>query len=191
MKKFIITLGVRVFLLYCLYLLLFKGLNFVFPAWGDVIFGLQDLIRNNLLHTTSWFLEHIGNINVNQNVDSLIYNDKCSMKIIDNCLGIKLMYIYALLIIAYPGSKLKNKLWYIPMGFAILHLVNISRMIVLSYTILYSNYFEFVHGFVFRVLFYGTTFLLWYIWIKKYVAPQKFDDDVIKQNQTNSEKPIE
>ena len=148
---------------------------------------MQDMIRNNLLNTTAWFLEHIGNITVSHNINTLFFNDQFSMQIIDNCLGIKLMYIFAMLIIAYPGSSYKNKLWFIPMGIAILHMLNICRMIVLSFVIIYSDYFEFVHGFVFRVLFYGITFFLWYIWIRKYVDHKKFEAETrIEENINNS-----
>lgn len=176
-------------MLYCLYLLLFKGLNFIFPAYGGLVVDFQNLIRNNLLNTTAWFLEHIGNITVVKNADTLYFNDQYSLKIVDNCLGIKLMYIFAMLIIAYPGSKIKNKLWFIPMGFAILHLLNICRTIILSFVIIYTDYFNFVHEFVFRVLFYGTTFVLWYIWIRKYVDQQKFQNNTgLEENQNNPEK---
>ena len=187
LKKFIVTLGIRVFLLYCLYLLLFKGLNFIFPAWGNVIIALQEMIRNNLLHVTAWFMAQIGNITVARYQDTLYYNDQCGLQIIDNCLGIKLMYIYAILIIAYPGAKIKNKLWYIPMGFAIIHVLNIIRMIVVSFVIINTDYFDFVHGFIFRILFYGTVFLLWYFWIKKYVdQPEFIESTRSEENHKNS-----
>jgi exosortase/archaeosortase family protein len=183
LKKFIITLGIRIFLLYALYLLLFKGLNYIFPAYDRLILGLDELILNNLLNSTTWFLAHIGNITVSHNADTLYFNDQYTMQITQNCLGIKLMYIFAMLIIAYPGSRNKDKIWFIAMGIAILHFLNISRMIALSYVIVYSSYFEFFHGFVFRVLFYGTTFLLWFIWIRKYVDPHKFDEK--KESEVN------
>jgi exosortase/archaeosortase family protein len=168
--------------------LLFKGLNFIFPAYDRLIAGFEGVILNNLLNSTTWFLSHFSSIAVNHNVDTLYFNDQFSMQITPNCLGIKLMYIYAMLIVAYPGSRNINKIWYVLMGIAILHVLNISRMIVLSYTIVYTGYFEFVHGFVFRLLLYGTTFLLWYIWIRKYVnhdiKNEKQPADSIKNNIT-------
>jgi exosortase/archaeosortase family protein len=186
LKKFVITLGIRIFLLYCLYLLLFKGLNFIFPAYDRLILGLNELILNNLLNTTTWFLSHISHITVYHNADTLYFNDQYSMQITENCLGIKLMYIFSMLIIAYPGSSNKNKIWYIVMGIALLHILNISRMIVLSLVIVYTGYFEFVHGFVFRLLFYGITFILWYIWIRKYVDPYKFDEKKVPDTNNNN-----
>jgi exosortase/archaeosortase family protein len=147
------------------------------------------MIRNNLLSSAAWFIQHFSSIHVVKSFDTLYYNDQFSFQIVDTCLGIKLMYIYAMLIIAYPGSKTKHKLWFIPMGFAILHLLNITRVIVVGYVIVYTNYFEFIHGFVFRVLFYGTTFLLWYIWIRFYVDNQKFNDDKgLVENVQETEK---
>jgi exosortase/archaeosortase family protein len=186
LKKFIITLGIRIFFLYVLYLLLFKGLNYIFPAYDRLIHGFEEIILNNLLSSTSWFLSHFGNIAVSHNADTLYFNDQYSMQITENCLGIKLMYIFAMLVIAYPESRNKNKIWFIAMGITILHLLNICRMIVLSFVIVYSGYFEFFHGFVFRVLFYGTTFLLWFIWIRKYVDPHKFDEKKISEENINN-----
>lgn len=166
--------------------MLFKGLNLIFPAYGRLIVGLEELILNNLLNTTAWFLEHFGKITASHNADTLYFNDMYSLQITQNCLGIKLMYIYAMLIIAYPGSRNVNKLWYIAMGIAILHLLNISRMIVLSFVIVNSGNFEFVHGFIFKLLFYGTTFVLWYIWIRKYVDQNKFENDQIDEENINN-----
>jgi exosortase/archaeosortase family protein len=169
MKTFIIKLGVRAFLLYCLYLLLFKGINYISPGYAAFISGIENCILHNLLDSTSWFLNAFNNMKVVHNVDTLFLSNDYTLQIIRSCLGIKLMWIYATLIIAYPGGPWKAKLWYIPSGFAVLHLLNIIRMIVLSYVIIYTNSFEFIHGFVFRVLFYGTTFLLWYLWLKYFV----------------------
>jgi exosortase/archaeosortase family protein len=169
MKTFIIKLGVRVFLLYCLYLLLFKGINYISPGYANFISFIEKCILNNLLDATAWFLNFFSKYSVTHNADTLFLYQDYTLQITPNCLGIKLMWIFAILIIAYPGGPWKKKLWYIPAGFALLHLLNIARMIVLSYVIIYSNSFDFIHGFIFRILFYGTTFVLWYIWLKYFV----------------------
>ena len=134
-------------------------------------------------------MEHIGIISASHNADTLYFNDQYSLQITQNCLGIKLMYIYAMLIIAYPGALIKNKVWFIAMGMVILHLLNITRMIVLSFVIVNSGNFEFVHGFIFKLLFYGTTFVLWFIWIRNYVDPNKFDNEQqLKVKNTDSKE---
>jgi len=169
MRNLIIKTGIRILALYCLWLLLFKGLGFISPSYNSILQKFYNLILNNLLHTTQYVIERTTNIVVSINIDSLIFQDHSGMKINDDCLGVKLISIFVILIIALPGASVKNKLWYIPSGIALLHLLNIIRMIVLSYTIIYSNYFDFMHQFVFRIILYAATFGLWFIWIKYFI----------------------
>lgn len=82
------------------------------------------------------------------------------------CNGFKLFSIFTIFILAFPGKKLK-KLWYIPMGLAIIHLANIIRVMAL---VLINNYYpsfmDFNHLYTFTVFVYGIIFLLWYLWAK-------------------------
>ena len=54
--------------------------------------------------------------------------------------------------------------------------MNIIRMIVLSYTIIYTHYFEFMHSFVFRIIIYLTIIGLWYIWLKYFIDMEKLSN---------------
>lgn len=51
-----------------------------------------------------------------------------------SCLGILLMLIYAVLIIAYPGN-FRTKLWVIPVGCLIIQILNIIRIVFLTFLI--------------------------------------------------------
>lgn len=86
----------------------------------------------------------------------------------DNCNGYKLFSIFAIFIIAFPGSKL-SKLWYIPFGILVIHLANVFRIIALFIISDYHpEWLDFNHLYTFTAFVYGVIFLLWIIWVKKY-----------------------
>lgn len=84
------------------------------------------------------------------------------------CNGITLMFLFAIFVIAYPGN-LKNKLWYIPLGILIVHLINIIRIIALSFIAYYDyTYLDFNHTYTFTFIAYSVVFALWMLWVNKF-----------------------
>lgn len=84
------------------------------------------------------------------------------------CNGITLMSLFAVFVIAYPGS-FKYKLWYILIGMLIVHVVNLIRIIALALIANYSpQYLEFNHTYTFTFLAYSVVFGLWMLWANKY-----------------------
>ena len=78
-------------------------------------------------------------------------------------------------IIMVAEGRWLNKLWFIPLGFIALHTYNIMRLTAL--TLINQNHhewFQFMHGVVFKVGYYGFIFLLWVLWIRK-IADYKRD----------------
>jgi exosortase family protein XrtF len=86
----------------------------------------------------------------------------------DECNGFKLFSIFTIFIVAFPG-KIKNKLWFIPIGLVIIHFVNVLRIMALvMINNYYPKYLDFNHLYTFTILVYATIFVLWYVWAKKY-----------------------
>jgi exosortase family protein XrtF len=84
------------------------------------------------------------------------------------CNGITLMFLFAIFVIAYPGS-LKNKLWYIPLGILIVHLINIIRIVALAFIAYYDyTYLDFNHTYTFTFIAYSVVFALWMLWVNKF-----------------------
>lgn len=84
------------------------------------------------------------------------------------CNGIKVMGLFFIFIIAFPGNW-KHKLWFIPAGMLIIHIVNAIRISAL--TIIEAKwpmYLDFNHNVTFQVIIYGVIFLMWYIWVQKF-----------------------
>jgi exosortase/archaeosortase family protein len=75
-----------------------------------------------------------------------------------------LFALFAGFVVAFPG-KIKNKLWFIPLGILIIHLTNIIRILALAIIAYKSpNYLEFNHNYTFTVSVYIIVFALWMIW---------------------------
>lgn len=90
-----------------------------------------------------------------------------------SCSGLKQFYQFGVLILLYPGPW-KHKLWFIPMGLFIIHLVNIFRIVGMNYvTLHFDKHWDFVHDYVFRPFFYVVMFFLWVWWNEKFYHKSK------------------
>ncbi|MFK8046610.1 MAG: exosortase X [Crocinitomicaceae bacterium] len=95
----------------------------------------------------------------------------------DNCNGFKLFSIFSIFLIAFPGNW-KSKLWYIPLGIAIVHLANVIRVIalfIISDT--HPEWLDFNHLYTFTAFVYLVLFGLWIVWIKQYGEKLKDEQD--------------
>lgn len=85
-----------------------------------------------------------------------------------SCNAITLFSLFTVFIAAYPGHQ-KSKLWYIPLGIFIIHILNIIRIIALALIAFYKpDYLDFNHTYTFTFLIYGFIFFLWVKWVNKY-----------------------
>ena len=176
MYKLIIRTGLKVLLLYILWLFFFKGINYVSPVYAKFLNGFYELILYSIIVPTRWVVEILTGIKVGLHFNTLFFEGHGPFIINNECLAIKLLFVFAILIIALPGASLKNKIWFIPAGILVIHMMNIIRMVSLSLTIIYTPYFNFMHSFVFRVAIYLTVIALWYIWMKYFMDMKKIYD---------------
>lgn len=81
--------------------------------------------------------------------------------IADNCNGLELFILYIGFILAMPTSWRRKWVYGIG-GLAIVHGANILRCLGLAALMLYRDeYFDFAHHYIFKMMIYGTIFLLW------------------------------
>lgn len=81
------------------------------------------------------------------------------------CIGFGVMAVFSALILSYPGGG-RKKLWYIPLGLFVIHLMNIIRIALLTILIeINPILWELNHKFIFKIVIYGIVFLLWIRWI--------------------------
>lgn len=97
-----------------------------------------------------------------EHLSSAIYHN--GYKVLDiaqACNGLELLVLYIGFIVCMP-SNIKRKLLYIGIGVLLLDSVNILRCVGLIYLREYFHaYFEFAHHYIFKIMIYTATFLIW------------------------------
>ncbi len=84
------------------------------------------------------------------------------------CNGIKIFGVFSIFIIAFKG-KIINKIWFIPLGILILHVLNILRISILTYLSATNPFIlDFNHNITFQLIIYAAILCLWYNWIIKF-----------------------
>lgn len=83
------------------------------------------------------------------------------------CNGLVLMAFFTIFVLAYPG-KWSKKLWYIPMGLLLIHIVNLFRVSLLAVNKYNGDAnFDFNHKYVYSTVVYLVIFGLWMVWANK------------------------
>ena len=83
------------------------------------------------------------------------------------CLGIQLWIFFVALICSYPG-KWKDKLWFSAVGVVAINILNIIRIVVILFAIhYYPKQIQFNHDYIFNVIVYIFTFIMWMWWVKR------------------------
>jgi exosortase/archaeosortase family protein len=127
-------------------------------------YSIIQLILNCLINPIVWVLEIIG-YEVLKTADTVGIMYQKRIHILAPCLGIKIMIAYTSLILGFPGN---NKILFLILGIAIIHVMNIGRM--LAIILMNQHYPDIVnisHDF-FNYTSYALIIGLYYYWIKKY-----------------------
>lgn len=97
--------------------------------------------------------------------DTTIYHlNGEGVRIVWGCNGIKQSFIF-MMIMLFARGPMKHKLWFILLGLFCVYLINISRLLLLTYIVRdYPESFDFWHGGVTKYGFYGLIFLMWVLW---------------------------
>ncbi|MEN8136834.1 MAG: exosortase family protein XrtF [Bacteroidota bacterium] len=87
------------------------------------------------------------------------------VKIVEGCNGLSVMILFLAFIVAF-GGRLRDKLFFIPLGIALIHISNIVRLTWLTYIyVYYYDYAQAFHDYVFPSIIYGMVFVLWVVWV--------------------------
>lgn len=149
-------------------------------AWVLVSAFFPSLIRD--LHyfiikpqadISAYFLNFIGyhakqEYMVNGCEALLIFSGRGHICIGTGCSGLELFILFFGFILLMKG-RLKDKLWFVPLGFFGILMLNIIRIIALS--IIYYHkpqYLDFNHKYTFVIIVYGAIFGLWVLWVNKF-----------------------
>lgn len=152
-------------LLYVLWQFLYEG---VLHPWGR----LDRLVIDNLVGLASLLLTTLGfEMLPEPRIDLERYigvQGGTHLWIGDRCDGIPLFAVFAIFIIAFPGPW-RQKLWFIPLGILLIHLLNAVRVAALCIVVTISyDWLNFNHDYTFYIVVYGAVFLLWVLWVRRF-----------------------
>jgi len=98
----------------------------------------------------------------------IIYNGKYVSRIIEGCNALSVMILFVAFVVAFTG-RWKQTLLFVLFGLLLIHLLNISRIALLSVALYhFPEQEQLLHAVIFPLIIYGVVFLLWVIWVNKY-----------------------
>lgn len=158
--------------------LLFAGVLYLGWYWlyHDVINPAQLLdkaVIDNLVYLSSNVLSGLGYDLIPEppeayQIRTVGIDGTYGLWIGDPCNGLNLFALFTIFIACYPGNW-KNKLWFIPLGIILIHLINVLRIVALCIIVKIDyKYLDFNHDYTFTVVVYGFMFLLWIWWANKF-----------------------
>lgn len=97
----------------------------------------------------------------------IIFPNDVQISIVWGCSAVKQASLFTLIMLFSRGSWV-NKLWFVPLGWLAVYLFNILRISIIALLIQHHpTWFEFLHSYLFKYLFYGMIFALWVVWIER------------------------
>lgn len=141
--------------------------------FGFLVFGFDPLgpthewLTEQVRVQTSWFLNNILQIHTEVRGETFIFSEYSRMGVTPGCSGLKQFYQF-FGIIAFTYGAWKKKLWFIPLGLLTIHAINLFRIIFLAVIVIYKlEWFNFMHDWIVRPIFYVAMFLFWVWWVEK------------------------
>lgn len=103
----------------------------------------------------------------------LIINEQFVARVIEGCNAVSIIILFISFIIAF-STTFKATGIYILAGSALIYGINIFRIAIISIAIYeFPQYEGILHDYIFPAIIYGTTFLLWFIWVRKFSKLKK------------------
>ena len=174
-KKYTSTIDVALFII------LIFSFHFIYLGWqaldyfpiAGLIAKLFDEASTLLFNQSCWVLEHIFNVDIvthDHIIGVINKNDTYSLiSVAPECTSLKQWLHWLFLMLIFPGPW-KHKLWYIPLGLVIIEFINVVRVVGITLCMIpFPNHFDFFHDYFFKTLFYFFIFIMWVIWVEKFL----------------------
>ena len=172
MLKYITENKILFFLLKAFGLYLFWYM--LYDLWLHPKGNLDNIVSNNLAFLSSLIISSLGFTPIDsaaistENITVIGIDGTHGLWVGDACNGITLFALFVGFIIVYPG-RIINKLWFIPIGMLIIHIINIIRIVSLCLILFYApDALNFNHTYTFTIIVYAVVFGLWLLWSNKY-----------------------
>ena len=98
----------------------------------------------------------------------LLMNDTLIARINEGCNAMSIIILFISFIVAF-ANKFKVTALYILFGSLIIYGSNIFRISFIAIALYkYPKYQDILHDYIFPGIIYGITFLLWFVWVRKF-----------------------
>lgn len=151
---------------------LLLGWNLLYELYLHPYTLIDRYVVDNLIFFSSIILEAMGyqlmpSPPAAQQIRTIGIDGTTGVWIGDPCNGIALFALFLIFMLSYPGP-IRKKLWYIPMGLILIHLVNVLRITALTIIVdVDPTWLDFNHNYTFYIIVYSVVFALWYFWAFK------------------------
>ena len=130
-----------------------------------------------LFDQSTWTLEHVFGLDFFTQGKSIVFKNfedtYSAVTVAPECTSLKQWMHWLFLMLLFPGPW-KHKAWYIPLGLVIIELTNVVRIVgICLFLRPYPHDFALAHDGIFKVMFYVVIFLMWMLWVEKFLHPKK------------------
>lgn len=151
------------------------GSHLVFRQYSSEIMSLTFIadsgrwLANQVYHISLWFNRSILGLHITlEPGNTMWFSNGGYISVNTSCSGLKQFYQVLVLFVLFPGPWI-HKLWYIPLGFAIMFATNVFRIVALSLILLWKpEHWDFSHDWILRPFFYVVLFGLWVYWVEHF-----------------------
>jgi exosortase family protein XrtF len=98
----------------------------------------------------------------------LIHEGRSVLAIYEGCNGVNIMIIFIAFLVAF-GPMEKSLLFFALIGIVIIHLMNLARITLLFWVVLYlPDFTYFMHKYFFTAILFVIVFVLWIVWVRRF-----------------------
>lgn len=129
---------------------------------------LADHIASIVYTLLQWFDDYVSLTNGNR---IRFQETGVGISVVWGCTAIKQSFIWLIIMLAARGRWI-DKLCYLPVGWMFAYLFNIFRIFMVALlTKHHPEWFELLHTYLFKYLFYGCFFMLWMVYDERIAQP--------------------
>ena len=166
---------VLIFSFHILYVIWNEYMNY-WPIKGTVdrLFAWASAL---LFDQSTWVLDHVFRIDILTKDQTIAFwnkeNTLSYVIVAPECTSLKQWMHWLFLMLIFPGPW-KHKAWYIPLGLVIVEFTNVVRVVgICLFLRQFPHDFALAHDGIFKVMFYVVIFLMWMLWVERFLHPKK------------------
>ena len=135
-----------------------------------------DIMSRHIAFVVYWLVDLFRDTASMTDANTIHFESGSGTKVIWGCSGLKQSFIWMMLILTVVKAQKSDssralwlkKLWYIPLGWICCYTFNILRIFLISLFIEHHpEWFDILHTYIFKYMFYGMLFGLWVIFVEK------------------------